>query len=262
MSAPSGALLIPTISRMDLTQNHQPARFGEDPRPESPLAPEQLEAIRQFDTCSIANAIEQFHVRLRNEGFTSPGLHVVTGGNPRVIGYAATCRIRTSDPPITGNPYMDRTDWWDAIQRLPAPRIAVIQDLDPRPGSGSSVGEVHAAILKAFGCVAVVTNGTVRDVPQVARLDFPMFARAAAVSHSYTHLVDYCHRVNIFDLEIRSGDLIYADMHGVVAIPAEIADKVAEVAARHQARERRIIEACQVPDFSQTRLLELIQSND
>lgn len=243
---------------MDLTHNHQPRSADAELR----LSAEQLEAIREFDTCAIANAIEQFRVRLRNEGFTSPGLHCLTGGSPRVIGYAATCRIRTSDPPPTGNPYMDRTDWWGAIQRMPLPRIAVIQDLDARPGAGSSVGEVHAAILKAFGCVAVVTNGMVRDVTQVAQMGFPMFARAAAVSHSYTHIVDFCRPAAIFDLEIHCGDLIYADIHGVVTIPAEIAGKVADVAARHRAREQRIIEACRAADFSEARLLELIQGKD
>jgi hypothetical protein len=61
------------------------------------------EAIRQFDTCTIANAIEHFRVRLRNEGFTRPGLQCVTGGSPRLLGYAATCRVRSADPPMSGN---------------------------------------------------------------------------------------------------------------------------------------------------------------
>src|SRR6516165_11995280 len=91
---------------------------------------ESFEAIRQFDTCTIANAIEQFRVRLRNEGFTRPGLQCVTGGSPRLLGYAATFRVRSADPPMSGNAHLDRTDWWEAIGHLPIPRIAVIQDLD------------------------------------------------------------------------------------------------------------------------------------
>ena len=34
------------------------------------LPPEILEQLRQLDSCSVANAIETFHVRLRNKGFT------------------------------------------------------------------------------------------------------------------------------------------------------------------------------------------------
>ena len=76
-----------------------------------PLPRATFDAIRQFDTCTIANAIEHFRVRLRNEGFTRPGLQCVTGGAPRLLGYAATCRVRCADPPVSGNAYADRTDW-------------------------------------------------------------------------------------------------------------------------------------------------------
>ena len=226
-----------------------------------PLSLETLEAIRQFDTCTIANAVERFDVRLRNEGFTRPGLHCMTGGSPRLLGYAATSRIRSCDPPMRGNAYFDRTDWWRAISHLPVPRIAVIQDLEADYGSGSTVGEVHAAILKAFHCEGVITNGTVRDIPAVSRTQFPMFARSAAVSHAYTHMVDYGEPVEIFGLEIRSGDLLYADCHGVISIPVEIAEQLPRVAAEIRTEEQRIIDLCQSPDFSSERLLEVIKSN-
>ena len=226
------------------------------------LPPQVLEAIRQFDTCNISNAIEKFGVRLRNEGYTRPGLQCVTGGFPRLLGYAATARIRSSDPPVTGNSYLDRTDWWVGIQSLPAPRIAVIQDLHAESGLGSVVGEVHAAVLKALQCQGVITNGTVRDIPAVARMQFPMFARAPAVSHAYSHIVDYGQPVRIFGLEIRPGDLLFADCHGVVSIPREIAAQLPEVAARIRAQERRIIDVCQSPEFSAEKLLEAIRTTD
>ena len=105
-----------------------------------PLARATFDAIRQFDTCTIANAIERFGVRLRNEGFTRPGLQCVTGDLPRLLGYAATCRVRSADPPMSGNAYVDRTDWWETIGLLPVPRIAVIQNLDPLAGGASIIG--------------------------------------------------------------------------------------------------------------------------
>jgi regulator of RNase E activity RraA len=226
------------------------------------LPPEVLEAIREFDTCIIANAIEKFGVRLRNEGYTRPGLQCVTGGFPRLLGYAATCRIHSSDPPVTGKAYLDRTDWWGGIARLPAPRIAVIQDLHAESGLGSVVGAVHAAVLKALRCEGVITNGTVRDIPAVARMQFPMFARAASVSHAYSHIVDYGQSVQIFGLEVHPGDLLFADCHGVVSIPHEIAAQLPAAADRIRAQEQRIIAVCQSPDFSTERLLETIQATD
>ena len=37
----------------------------------TPMAPEQLEALRRLDACTIANAIETFHERLRDEGYVA-----------------------------------------------------------------------------------------------------------------------------------------------------------------------------------------------
>jgi regulator of RNase E activity RraA len=224
-----------------------------------PLSRATFDAIRQFDTCTIANAIEHFKVRLRNEGFTRPGLRCVTGGSPRLLGYAATCRVRSADPPMSGNAYVDRTDWWETIGLLPVPRIAVFQDLDSTASGASTVGEVHAAVLKALLCEGVITNGCVRDIPSVSRMEFPMFASAVSASHAYVHVVDFGAPVEIFGLPVRSGDLLYADVHGVVSIPHDIAALIPEVASGIRAKEREIIELCQSPEFSLEKLLQAVQ---
>lgn len=240
---------------------HNPQSQSPPPVLASGLPP-SVEAIRQFDTCTIANAIERFGVRLRNEGYTRPGLVCVTGGFPKILGYAATCTVRSSEPPMTGNRYADRTDWWKAIDRLPVPRIAVIQDVDPGGGVASSVGAVHAAVLQAFRCEGLVTNGCVRDIAAVSAMQFPMFARSVAVSHAYTHVLDFGNPVEIFGLRICSGDLLYADCHGVISIPSEIAAEVAGVAARIHAHDQRIIDICRSPGFTPEKLLQAIQSTD
>jgi regulator of RNase E activity RraA len=219
-----------------------------------------FDEIRKFDTCTIANAIEHFRVRLRNEGFTRPGLRCVTGDSPRLLGYAATCRVRSADPPVSGNAYVDRTDWWETIGLLPVPRIAVIQDSDADSSGASTIGEVHAAILKAFHCEGVITNGSVRDIPGVSRMPFTMFASAVSVSHSYMHIVDFGTPVEIFGLRIRSGDLLYADIHGVVSIPLEIAARIPQTASEIRAKEQAIIDLCQSREFSLKRLLEAVRT--
>jgi len=226
----------------------------------TPVPSEVLDAIRNFDTCTVANAIEQFKIRLRNEGFTRPGLRCVTGGFPRLLGYAATCRVRAADPPMAGDSFSGRTDWWAEIGNLPVPRIAVIQDLDAAALGASTVGEVHAAILKAFQCDGLITNGAVRDLPGVSRMQFPMFASLVAVSHAYAHMVDYGKPVEIFGLTIHSCDLLYADCHGVLSIPLGIASEIPEVAAAIRAQEQEIIDLCQSPEFSTEKLLKAVQN--
>ncbi len=225
------------------------------------LRPELLAELRQFDTCTIANAIERFGVRLRNEGFTRPGLHCVTGDGPPVLGFAATFKVRSSNPPMVGSAYFDRTDWWTRMSSVPEPRIAVFEDLEAEYSSGSTIGEVHAAILQALGCDAVITNGAVRDLPGIRRMGFSVFARTLAVSHAYTHVVDYGSPVSVFGLEIGEADLLCADCHGAVSIPLEIANEIPRVASENRAAERRIIDLCQSPEFSPGKLLDAIKGN-
>ena len=225
------------------------------------LSSSQLEAIQQFDTCTIANAIERFKVRLRSDGFTLPGLRCVTKGATRLLGYAATSRVRSSNPPMTGAAFLDRTEWWANVEPLPIPRVAVIQDMDPSP-RGACMGEVHAAILKALHFAGVITNGPVRDIPALSELDFPVFAPFLSVSHAYMHVLDYGQPVEILGLHVHAGDLLFADCHGVVSIPIEVAAELPEVAARIRSKERRIVQVCLSPDFSTEKLLQEIRSDE
>jgi len=224
----------------------------------SALTLSDLDAIRQFDTCRIANAIEEFDIRLRNEGYTRPGLRCLLPELAPMLGYAVTAQIRCSNPPPTGHVYPDRTDWWAWIQSLPAPRVAVIEDVDPQPGMGAFVGEVHAAILQALGCAGVVTNGAVRDLPGAGALGFPMFACHVSVSHAYAHIVNFNEPVRINGLSVRPGDLLYGDGHGLISIPAEIAADLPAVAARQAVKEREILELCRSRDFSISRLRTVV----
>jgi regulator of RNase E activity RraA len=216
----------------------------------SPLTPEQLEALQRLDACTLANAIETFHERLRNEGFMDPTIRCLFPSLQPMIGYAATVKIRGSAPPTTAGVYPDRTDWWDHIASVPAPRIVVIQDVASRPGMGALVGEMHMNILQALNCAGVVTNGSVRSVPAAERAGFHLFSGSVSVSHAYVHIIEVGKLVEIGGLKIQSGDLLHGDLHGVQSIPLGIAAQIPPIAARISARKRELIALCQSPDFS------------
>ncbi len=196
----------------------------------APLAPAQLEQLRSLSTCVVASAIETFGVRLRNKGFTDSRIRCVFQDQPTVVGYAATARLRSSDPPMEGKNYYDRTEWWHSILKIPPPRIVVIQDVDSQPGLGAFLGEVHANVLRALGCVAAVTNGSVRDLREVERSGIQVFAGNVAVSHAYAHIFDFGGTVEVGGLSVSPGDLLQGDIHGVQTIPREIAARVPEKA--------------------------------
>src|SRR5689334_20519012 len=197
-----------------------------------PLSFEQLEALRRLDACTLANAIETFHERLRNEGFMDHSIQCLLPRLQPMIGYAATIKIRGSTPPTTDGAYPDRTDWWDYILSLPVPRVVVVQDVAARPGLGSLVGAVHMSILQALYCVGVITNGSVRDIPAAESAGFHFFAGSVSVSHAYIHIVEVGKPVEIAGLKIKSGDLLHGDLHGVQSIPIDVAPRIPAVAAK------------------------------
>jgi 4-hydroxy-4-methyl-2-oxoglutarate aldolase len=224
-----------------------------------PLMPLHLEQLRSLSTCVVASAIETFGVRLRNNGFSDSRLHCVFPELPTAVGYAATARIRSSDPPMEGHSYYDRGAWWDSLLKVPAPRIVVIEDVDSRPGLGAFIGEVHANILLALGCVAVVTNGAVRDLPGVRKRGLQLFAGNVSVSHAYAHVFDFAGTVEIAGLSVQPGDLIQADQHGVQTIPRPIAAQVPGKALEIVQQRKQLIEFCCSESFSIAKLRERLK---
>lgn len=219
-----------------------------EPHPDSVLA-----ALRQYNAPTIANAIELFDVRPRNTGFMDGSIKSIFPAMPPFAGYAVTAKIRAAQPPgpdvkVTVN------DLYQHILSIPAPRVIVVQDLDEPPCIGSLWGEVNGNIHKALGCVAVVTDGGVRDLDEVEALGLPLFARAVIVSHAYVHLVEVGTPVTVGGLTVRPGDLLHGDKHGVTSIPHDTAARIPDAVKALEDYERGIIAVCQSPGFSVEKL--------
>jgi 4-hydroxy-4-methyl-2-oxoglutarate aldolase len=225
----------------------------------SVLTPELVEAYRRLNGADVANAIETFNLRLRNEGFADGRLRCLHRDLPPVVGHAVTARIRCSTPPPVGRGYHDRTDWWHYIIGVPAPRIVVVQDVDDRPGFGGFVGGVHASILQALGCVAYATNGSVRDVDAVRDFGFQLFAGSVSISHAFAHIVDFGEPVEVAGLQVASGDVLFGDGGGLLSVPVEKVAEVPAVARQMALAEARVIAFCRSSRFSVDGLRELVR---
>jgi len=217
---------------------------------ENGLSRDCLEQLRRFDTCTISNAIERKRLRPRNEGFIIGAAPCRFPKMPPVVGYAVTALMRSSMPPISGRWYYERMDFWRYLASVPAPRILVVQDADPLPGVGALFGEMHARICRALDCVAYVSNGAVRDLPAIEALGFQLFAGSVAVSHAYAHVAEFGERIEIGGLRISSGDLLHADLHGVQAIPRQIAADLPAVAEQMLLQEQELFRLCSQKNFN------------
>jgi regulator of RNase E activity RraA len=223
------------------------------------LTEEELNALRQLETCVVANAIETFNVRLHNTGYTDGHIRSMFPDAPPMVGYAVTARLSSGEPPIGGGTFRDRGDFWNRVLQGPAPRILVLQDMDNPPGRGAFVGDMHAAILQALGCVGHLTNGAVRELPAVKAMGFQLCAASVAVSHAYAHIFDIGATLTVDGMEVRPGDLLHGDQRGVLTIPANVAVAIPKVAAGLQRAEQKVIEFCRSGEFSVGKLGDVMK---
>ncbi|MBI4890153.1 MAG: RraA family protein [Acidobacteria bacterium] len=221
-----------------------------------PITAAQCEGIRAYDTCKIANAIERLGLRMKNEGFTRPGLVCRISGYASALGYSVTSRVRSADPPVRGYSFAELEEWWAAFERFPWPRLAVIEDIDQVAGQGAALSNIHAEVLRALGCAGLVTNGSVRNLPELDRMRFPVFSCHVAVSHAYIHMVEFNAPVEILGLPVQPRDLIYADCHGAISIPEAQVDDIVRVAGELASAERRTIDLCHAGRFPFSALAE------
>ena len=221
-----------------------------------PLTTQEVEALKKITSPSVANAIETFKVRPREQGNLSSDIRARFPEMGPMVGYAVPCIIRAEAGPIDGH-RASTHGWWDYIQTIPAPRVIVVHDLDDPRGQGAQWGEVQANIHRALGSAGVITDGSVRDLDEVRALGFQFAAAHISVSHAYVHMVDFGLPIKVGGLWVKPGDLIHADQHGAVTIPGEIASRIPEAVAKVEADERKIISLCQTPTFTSDGLKQL-----
>ena len=221
-----------------------------------PLTADELEALRRITTPTIANAIETFQVRQRNEGFMDSTVRCIFPELGAMAGYAVTAKITARERSEKALPPWEM---WAAMEQVPQPRIVVIEDLDYPSPVGSYWGEVNGSIYKGLGCAGTVTSGGVRDLDEVRATGFHFFASCVLVSHAYVHLVEAGGAVRVGGLTVQTGDLLHGDQHGVTSVPHEIARQLPEAAAEVERRERRIIEFARSPECSADGLRRLME---
>lgn len=205
--------------------------------------------LGSLDTPTICNALELVAPERQGYGFTTQPLLCVRPHLPSVVGVARTATIRAAHPKDASEATNDARDmYYEYIADGPKPSVVVISDLDVEPGYGSFWGEVNSNIHRGLGCSAVITNGSVRDLPDIAE-GFQMLAGRVGPSHAFVHVVDFGRPVTVAGMRVSDGDLIHADQHGAVVVPADAAGDVFEAADLIRRREHIVIEAAQRPGF-------------
>ncbi|MGH7118195.1 MAG: RraA family protein [Acetobacteraceae bacterium] len=217
---------------------------------------EDLERLRQWDTPTICNGLEIVTPERRTVGFTVEPMVSADRKLPPIVGLARVGTLRAKEPPRGA--VASRLDWYDYVARADLPTIVVLQDLDDRPGYGAFWGEVHSRVHKALGARGCVTNGSFRDCDALAP-GFQIIGGRIGPSHAFVHVVDYGRAVNIFGMQAAHDDVIHADFHGAVVVPADAVKKLPEAIALVARREKVIMDVCAAPDFTVEKLKEAVR---
>ena len=216
------------------------------------ISPELLESLRGIDTPSICNAMEIVAPERRGFGYTTKPFYCLRPESGSMVGFARTATI-CSDVPDRHSPEearKRRLAYYTYVEKGgPRPSIIVIQDTGESVGKGSFWGEINTNVHKGLGAAGMLTNGSIRDIPDSAP-GFQMLAGMVLPSHAWVGVCEYGVGVKVHGMEVADGDLIHADQHGAVVIPRDAAAALPDAADLVARREQLLISAAKEPGFS------------
>jgi regulator of RNase E activity RraA len=179
-------------------------------------------------------------VGLQNIGLVDPEIHALwkdtENFSHRVAGIAVTARYM---PTNKREPKMDnqtigrwyRTLTSEAFMEVLAPgSILVIDAMDD--GESRSIGSSNILEWRKRGMVGLITSGGLGDTDEIVHHKVPTYFRrlARGIRPGRNELESVNRPVTLGGVLVRPGDVVVADGDGVVVVPRERADEVAEAA--------------------------------
>ncbi|MBY0230330.1 MAG: RraA family protein, partial [Gemmataceae bacterium] len=178
------------------------------------LSPDDLALLRRYDTPTVCNVVELFHVRPRTAGYMDARIQACFPRLSPMVGYAATATFRSAFAAPAGSAYGSLDKQLEGFASLPGPPVVVFQDLDS-PSAAATFGEIMCSTYKAFGAAGLVTSGTGRDLDQVEALSFPCFTAGTVAAHGWCHFPSLGVPVHVGGVLVHPGDLLHGDRNGV-----------------------------------------------
>jgi regulator of RNase E activity RraA len=211
-----------------------------------PFTTADLDVLAQWDTPTICNGLEVLVPERRALGFTVRQMVAADRSLKPIVGLARTGLIRAREKPLRAIP--PREAWYDYVAAGDLPTIAVLQDIDDAPGFGAFWGEVQSTVHLHLGVRGCVTNGSFRDLDMLAP-GFQIIGGSVVPSHAHVHMVDMGGEVDVLGMKAAHDDVIHADFHGAVVIPADCVTRLPAAIDLVSRREKVILDLARAPGF-------------
>ncbi|HEX9463013.1 MAG TPA: ribonuclease activity regulator RraA [Alphaproteobacteria bacterium] len=192
------------------------------------LSQQNRERLRDVSVATISTAL--LKRGLRNTVIQD--VRPVNPAAPRMVGEAYTLRYIPAREDLDqlkvfeGRSHPQRV----AIEQTPPGHVLVIDSRkDPR---AASAGGILITRLMVRGAAGIVTDGGFRDSPDIAKLNFPVYATrpSAPTNLIRHHAVDLNVPIGCGDVAVYPGDILVGDGEAVAVIPAALANEIADEA--------------------------------
>jgi regulator of RNase E activity RraA len=192
------------------------------------LSEKTRQALMRVATSTLTGALNRRGLRSMYMQDVWP----IKEGIPRMVGLAFTMRFIPSredkDGPNAKGPRSNIQP--QAMETCPPGYVLVVDSRgDPR---AASAGDLYVGRLKARGCAGIVTDGGLRDSDGIFKTGLPAYCRrpSSPPSPIVHHPVDLNLPIGCGGVAVYPGDVIVGDADGVVVVPPDIVDEVAEEA--------------------------------
>jgi regulator of RNase E activity RraA len=205
-----------------------------------PLKPETRAKLATISTATVATAL--FKRGFRTQFIQN--VHPLSPVQPVLVGEAFTLRYMPAREDLNqlavfrdrGHPQRK------AIEECPPGAVMVMDSR--KDARAASAGSILVTRLMKRGVAGVVTDGGFRDSAEIARLGFPAYhQRPSAPTNLTLHqAIDINVPIGCGDAPVFPGDVILGDGDGVIVIPANLADEIADEAYEMTAFEDFVTE--------------------
>ena len=230
---------------------------------------EVLDGLRELDSATVFNGVvanlggAQSGHELENkvgvpENYTGPEIRCFIPEFGCVVGYAITAEVTTNDPDSRAIPW---DDYYQALEKTDGPIIAVMKDVDTRPGRGASFGDGMAAQHRILGVVGALVDGSVRDLKGIKEVGLPMWGKGLVPGHGTFNLISINKSITVGQLLVHPGEILVCDTDGCTKIPEDLdPEGVLQNAREVRSFEQKIHAFYKTPGFTLKKMKQFVKS--